>query len=756
MQDPNKKSQPSQDSGLDDWAKQCFGQPESESPLLDLRLPISVKDMTKLEPALYLDRHTRDAELGRQLFMPYRSNWEQLVNQIRGVATQEQRQLASVRARLEAMKRVNSIERNPALQYPQKAIDEATYELEKLPQTARLLQVPALSLEKLLRLSSNDAMSFDYDCEQALRMLSQAMKGQLKVFAHSKRFANRNKLQNDIALWPGLPPVTVGISVPLTLWPVEGQECVVAVLRTETTSYLFHLLKAAFSLCAQASAQWAAMRDSYKAKLHWPVLFSALRAVLDIYHFCAFEMPFGLRDVVVDRSNPAKILRFANASNGWQEVEEKAWVDKPLKRWITESIGLMQVCSYLMGDNHRSEEENLPKQITKEVMLRHPLLLMEGNFQLYFSVGIANLPAHGAISGEGIASVSQITNHVLAEIIRAEPQEFPIEAEDIGNWLTQVMMLDEEVFHLPDGQTAISESERVFLLGQFWQEMGHWRAADLVGHHYAQTITAYREQYLTTNEQAHQTDLQSIESVGEEPIGADLLQSLQPEEQQQILTAVNFAWRITCPILEKLAVLNKDDQLEEIVQEFLQALETYGESLAMCFPENWIISTHESWSLMRLQSPIACDLFNQIHEPDGLQHLIANARWQFMLASLLRLSGDVTRLKLLIETCSFRGRAHIEQNAEPCARLLLQACLACYRYVQDNNLTGVPAIEDIVFVYFDEDYIHNAWSSFIDRSLSELENFLALTNSDDSQEICTLIATTMANLRRIRPHQREN
>lgn len=737
-----------------EWAQTNLMRPESERRLLELNLSLSAREVVEKESTLYLDRHTRDAELGRQLVEPFRERWENLVKQVREMALREQRQISIARARLETMKRVNAIERNAALRYPRQAIDEAEAEVMRVQaaSAARSLLVPALSLDRLLHLSSGaETEAFEYDCEQALRMLSQGVKGYLKVFAFSEKFANRNRLRRDLAIGPNLAQVPVGISFPLTHWPELGRERVEALISQETAAYLHYQLKMAMTLCASAISQWGEMREHYADADLWPTLFCALRAVIDIYHFCAFEIHFGLRDVMIDRSEPSRPLIFNPEANNWRQVDERPWIDKPLKRWIAESIVLMHTSEAVLAESGENGRAKLSAQ--------HPLVFMPGNFQPYFSIGLANLPARGAISADGLASVRELTNALLCEIVRAEPEEFPIAAEDIGSWMAGVMELDTRIFTLSPDQPLIGESERAYLLTLFWRELGHWRSADLISREYAQQIIEFREQWAApqASEEAEGFDKIELQPIEEEEEEVDhLLGAMAADEKQHLLDALNLSWSIVQPSLQKLTALHTQSTIDEIVKEFVAALAAHSTQLAESFPENWIISADESWSLLRMQSPTACDFLNQFHErTDGVE-IFGQMPWSQMLASMLRLAGDLTRLKLLIETCSPTGGFLIEEEAEPSARLLLQAMLSCHRYVHSHGLTEVPPLDEIIFAYFDEDHFQNAWSAFIDRCLSELEQFLVLMNSERSaHSLCQLITTAMIQIQRTRPHRED-
>ncbi|MEW6736006.1 MAG: hypothetical protein AB1489_32225 [Acidobacteriota bacterium] len=754
------KSESSNDQLLA-WALRCFQCPESERRLLQLHLSLTAQQALEMESALYLDRHTRDAELGRQLIEPHWLKWEELVKQVREVVAREQRQISIARARYETMKRVNAIERNEALRYPRQAIEDAAAEVARIQSTVstRPLLVPALSLERLLQLSSDTesiSSTSSYDCEQALRMLSQGTKGYLKVFALSERFPLRTRLHHTIGLGPNQSQVTVGVTVPLEHWPAQDRKKITAVLSIEVSSYLFYQLKAAFSLCAEATAQWGALRQLYQEELGWPLLFKALRSILDLYHFCAFEIPFGLTDVVIDRNDTNKVLGYSSLNNSWQPIDERGWIDKPLKRWIAESIVLMHAGNRLLNDNGE-----LVVNLIEILANQHPLVFMPGNFQPYLSIGLTNLPAQGAISAQGLADVWAISNAVLTEVVRAEQDEFPIQAEDIGQWLAAAMALDSSVFPVSSDQPAIGETERAFLLTHFWHEMGHWRAAELLGLDYIELLTTYREQLSANNSDEvnegdifDNIDLQAIEAEPAVTYEHDLLQPFTSQEQDQLLNSINLAWKIIKPSLIRLMSVSQQGRLDEIVHEFLWALQTQGTALTDYFPENWIISSQVNWSLLRLQAPTACDLLNQFHETQSREQLLASVRWQYMLAALLRLAGDLTRLKLLIETCSPLFRPRVEEAAEPSARLFLQASLACHRYVHTQSLEDVPALDEIIFSYFSEDHFHNAWFAFIDRCINELEQFLNLRSTEvGAREFCDLITQALIEMQRSKPHQ---
>src|SRR5262249_9854849 len=152
-------------------------------------------------------------------------------------------------------------------------------------------------------------------------------------------------------------------------------------------------------------------------------------------------------------------------------------------------------------------------------------------------------------------------------------------------------------------------------------------------------------------------DLQEIEEANE-TLEEDILRSLTDKEREKILYLINLTWQITRATLEHLATLQENEPLDLILQEFLQRLSEQADLVASAFSDDWVNSAHESWSFLRLQSPTACALLNRLREPRWRDQALGTMRWPSMLATLLRVAGDLIRLKLLVGTCIHIGRSH--------------------------------------------------------------------------------------------------
>ncbi len=752
--EPQGKRTDNDDERVSQWALSCFTRSSGEQQLLELHLSSNVASVVEKEPILYHDRHTRDSDFGHHLIEPYRDRLEQLVKLIKDSAVREQRQGAAARARLEAMKRVNAVERNPALRYPNRAIDEAQAEVNRMKaqQVSATFLVSVHSLERLLLIfTGEEGNSSGYECEQALRMLSQGAKGYFKIIAFNNRFTLRNRLRLDSAILPGQPPVQIGLKVALNDWLPHDQGILNLILTPETAAYLYYQFASAVALWQAAKLQWDVMRSQYGQKNFWPLLYNLLRNVIDLYHFCAFEMPFALQGLALDRSDNNRVVRFAS-DNNYQVVDERRWVDKPLKRWIAESLNLIPACDTLLAESGPQFFVQL-----QALAKRNPLAFVSGNFQPYLTFGLANLPARGAVSAQELTRVCDFTNSILAAIVNCEQESFPIAASEVGNWLSGIMNIDSQLFALPPEQPAIEQSERAFLLSNFWNELGNWRVAGLLGQDYCETIADYCSQYAKAEETEAEPEVAAEAAADEyaapvdDPLNIDILGLLTSEDQSKLFSLINLAWQSIRPTLVVLSAIKEGDQLGEIVASFMETFASHIDLIVNQFPAAWAESPKEVWSMLRLAAPTACDLLSQMCDEPTKKLLLANVDVPFWLGSLLRLAGDLTRLKVVIEACSPDRRTQFIEKAEPSARLFLRGGLTCNQCVHAQGIDEVGGLDEVILSYFDEDHFHNAWHAFVDRTVFEMEQFVCHLNSQPTaRQFCNLLSSAMIKLQQLK------
>jgi hypothetical protein len=713
-----------------EWANALFGNPLVFP--LQLQPNIINGELATYEPSLYSDWQTRDTELGYNLLSPRVQPLSQAIDCFRSGIMQRQRLIALKRTQMEALIKINQNEHNPALRHPAALIEElqhevlnATREYDFLRSFSAPIELSADVINSLLSLGGSGQYR---PVEQIYRLLGLAWKGQLKIQAFRQRFAN---VQYDLK-------VNSRHSPHFFLAGARNVAGIEITLDEQVVFYILHCLETIQELTHHLDGLFEPETRQRYLQEQWSPPLVLVRAIVELFHFCQFEMPYRHANIHVDTLDADRLWTYRADSGQWQSHKEEAAGDR-LKRQIAELIRLLIAPPAFL--NCRDPQELSAYCQSRPVRTKSTLL---EQYHPYRSIGLARLEIEPRGQFYKFQSGYELAAQLLEQIINIYPPLLKAFTSKVGGpllTLRAMARLDGSAFvgDYPD----LNDSERYALLSKFWQLLSRQRPLALLGQDYAKAvhngITALGEM------PPERSSLLSVQLSTifrqniwkkEDPI-IDPIMTLVIADQFRLIDLINASWALVAEYF-KLVINNSDESMLRQVLATMTIAADQEELVAQRFNDRWINATQPIWSLIRSSAPVVWDLWISLRKRIPLVNTLGSYDLESALGYIFRIAGDTARLILILEGINPTLAERLSIHAEAASRELLTTF---FPYIHSLGLmTNFNC-------YFDLECRHDSWLAFVTSYRTYLLQISQkLEKAGENEEYIAVIRNTIDRL----------
>lgn len=700
------------------WAERVFAEPRLVGQSFDVRMFDATRINAEQEAQLYNDFQGRDSELGMGLLNWRKAELSEVISVVRSAVAKRYLTISMTRTRIDAIEKINQSEPNPKLRYSPKAIEElqadserATRELSYL--RSRISQMHAL--ENLLRVIQKDnAQSSSRITEQLLRLLGQSWRGFLRVRAWDGQFRNLKT-----TLLPNLPNYNFNRSIQGYLIKL-GEEGNKVVIPRDTAHFLTHMLEAINRL-AEACIPILRNPEDLHNNSNWYPLSTMLRAIVEFFHFCNFEMPIFYLDVAIDLDDPARL--YTKEENSWRTMGEGISISSTYKRISAEAALLLAESTSLL---ECTDGERLDRFLKYETFDAPKIEEIDGReVQPFISCGLCDFDMDPAEQKVKFRTSFPLMDSLIDQLIKGQNNNLEgikyLRNSPLGSALDTVLgmaLLDPKAFGLPPG--SINGMDRFRFLAQFWRIVARRRAIGMLGEDYVQNVGAGL-QTLGQPGPEHPTFLsmklpavvlgreQVLNNIaGTTTIERDALPGLLMDDQVRIIDLINISWAIADDFLVELREIDNENQLRDAIGTFPRIVGSYRSELAKRFNQKWLTSMNWVWAMVRGISPMLWDFWSKVGADRAWDEMIARAPVNAAIGLLLRLFCDSVRLVLLLEISGSAVASGLRVNAESASQNIM---LGIERFLISPNAPAV--VRDSIDYYFDPEIGFDSWLAFM-------------------------------------------
>lgn len=707
------------------WAQRVFAEPVLTATKLNLIIPTGNKIDNDSETALYVNLQSRDSELGVQLIDARKLALREAVQSFRQAITKRERDLSVGRTRIEALEKINASEPNPQLRYGTHVFDEILVQIDTDNRELNYLRRWVTSFDALEAiLQTFDDNNRVRVSEQLTRMVSQSFRADMRQRAFAQNFPNAVK-----ARLPKLEPYAQNNSFNGLLLPLTAGTIPIAI-DLRTAAYLRHFLEAISQLAAQATEQLRTGKPT--AENEWFPLLSLLRAIVEFFFICNFEMPFIYTHVAVDAEDTAQIWSFDQASASWQPTTDDVNTNRYLKRISSEVARLFADNSELVNARTRDELNRFLKlavPATNKPQEMPPLYP-------YTSCGLAEFDLNAANQKIKLQNAFTSIGTIIENIIADQPSCQRIASSPLGGPLQTLLGMaefDARAFGLTEAQT-LKDKDRFQMLANFWSRMGRWRAIAMLGEDYAKKVTKGMES-LGQPGPEHPTFLSIVLKPTITSIAmakgvemTDPFSSLVIADQIRLIEMINGTWVVANDFLNRFKDVHSQGKLKRILENVPQFTQESCAELQKRFNTKWIGATNWIWSLLRNTTPNLWEFWSRLGN-DNLWEIYIKQQPLAGLSGIIKLWCETARLILLIETSGSGITEKLSTNAEMVSQTILDSVQS---YLQGNTMPAV--LSDTINYYYDPEVRLDSWRAFttsFHTHLRQMESDLRAMNAGE-------------------------
>ncbi|MBI4854101.1 MAG: hypothetical protein HY819_20080 [Acidobacteria bacterium] len=695
-----------------EWANRVFAEPVQTASLLNLSALELPQIDIPTEASLYTQLQNRDSEIGVMLLELRKNDLREALQTIREALIKRERDCSVGRNRLEALEKINASEPNPQLRYPQQTFDDIKAQIATDKKEMAYLQqwnASLSALEHTLKVFDENSNRASRVNEQLVRLIGQGFRGQarLRAFAGHFRDASKKRL-------PSLKNYSHGKDFSGYLLSV-GENISPIAIDARTGAYLRHLLET-ISLLAELSTEFLRNCTSIPVG-HWKPLLSLVRAIVEFFYICNFELPHFYINLAVDAQDPNKIWHFDSADNQWKDGKDDPTSNKYLKRLGVETALLLADNSALLKCRS-ADELNRFLKIAAPSNSNAPETI---NLCPYRSCGLAEYDDNN--QKLKVTTAFNTIGVLLEQLIKDNPSCLRIASSPLGNTLNTLVgmaELDPQAFGLDSNLAVLKESERFRLLSDFWKIIGRWRAIAMLGDDYAKRVTKGMEAIGQPGPE-HPTFLSVVlkptmvkMAVDEGDELIDPFSALMLADQVRLLEMLNISWTIAEDFLDRLKDVHSLGKLKRIVEGLPQLGATAQGSLQKRFNPKWMQASSWIWSVLRSCAPSLWDFWSKINS-EQLWDEYANAPTMQAFTKLLRLFCEIGRLVLLIEASGSGIAERLQFTVDKASQGILSGVQA---YLEGSSMP-VPLAE-VVNYYYDPEIKFDTSIAFV----SSFHNYL--------------------------------
>ncbi|MEW6731941.1 MAG: hypothetical protein AB1489_11500 [Acidobacteriota bacterium] len=699
------------------WAGLAFNEPGLSGARIE-----PIKESARITPeqeiAFYTDWQTRDSELGLALIDAQKFDLLKTTSTLRNGLQRRLRAASVARTRYQALEMINAGEPNPALRYSEKIFQDIQAEVTRLAAEVTYLQAFSTridSLHQLVTLLLNTPSgSASPELEQCLRLLGQSWRGLMRIKAFSERVPKSNQrlpaltvFQPDYMNFSGYIISVAGIKESL-------------IITAETAAYLLSQLETIARLAEAVENQSA---DRTKTLDSWFPSLTLVRAIVEFFYFCNFELPFAYAELVLDGTVSDKVWTY---NDQWIGAKEDVTSVRHLKRMSMEVAILLTKHEQLLKCCIDAElTELLSREIQPLSQHTTPTRML---YQPYWSVGLANFEFAESEQRVRFHTAPEIIGGLVENLLTDQPQLARLANSQLGGALDTLLglaLLDERAFIA--SKLELETRTRYELMARFWRSIGRRRAIVMLGNGYVQAISEALEvlgqpgpehpTFLTI----HFGDLPSNATNRSLSSSLDPFSSLVLADQLRLIELLNLTWNLGEKFFAQLAHTDVVDELSQVITALPAMAAQFENELRVRLNESWLVSLDRVWTLLRSSAPVLWDFWSKIKGEENWQLPILSAPTADAIGLMLRLFGDSLRLLMLVEMSSAMMITRLRYNSEPISQLFYRTMLP----FQANDPDHTSILTQVVDYYFDAEIRFDTALAFASAFRQHLEHILA-------------------------------
>ncbi len=716
-----------------EWADRVFAEPKLVGQSFDVRLFDLTKITAEQEAQLYNNFQGRDSELGMSLVNWRRTELAEVITLVRTAVAKRYMAISMARTRIDTIEKINQAEPNPKMRYPASTIeqlhqeaDQASRELTYL--RTRICQLHAL--ENLLRTIYSEAgQNNTRTSEQLLRTLGQSWRGLLRIRAWAEQFRNSALHKTNHLQLYSFNQTTQGYLIKLSAISPP------IVIGKDTARYLIHLLEVIDYLAAEV-VPILVQPNKLREFTQWYPIATLLRAIVEFFHFCNFEMPLFYLNIAVDIDDPAQI--YQKEAGQWKPVNGELGISSTYKRMAEEAALLLAEASPLLECTDLNRLDKFLKYASANVS---NIEQVEGReIQPFISSGLSEFDLDPAGQKVKFRTAFSLMSSLIYQLIGNKADLQQIRNSSAGGPFETILgmaLLDPKAFNLP--ANTVSPLDRFHYLANFWRAVGRRRAIAMFGEDYVQKVSQ-GIQALGQPGPEHPTFLtikvpsfsigreQMLSAMAESTVAErDALPGLVMADQMRIIDLINITWALADDFMLSLREMKPNEDVSLAVSGFPRLVDSYRGELAKRFNEKWINSMNWVWSMIRGLSPMLWDFWSKVGANIAWDEMISRAPTMAALGLLLRMFCDTARLILFLEMSGSAVATGLRINSESASQAII---LGLERFLVGPNVSSILA--ESMDYYFDPEIQFDSWlafvssyKSFLKRSIKDLQQMNA-------------------------------
>lgn len=736
------------------WAERVFGEPKLLGQSFDVRLFDATKITHEQEAQLYNNFQGRDSELGMGLVNWRKGELSEVVTLVRTAVAKRYMAISMTKTRIDAIEKINQAEPNPKLRYPVSSIEQLQLEGQQAAKELTYLRsriVQLYALENLLRVINSEAGQINSrNTEQLLRSLGQSWRGLLRVKAWAEQFRNLSiDKTNHLQLY-SFNQNTQGYLLKLsTLSPP-------IVIGKETARYMVHILEVIDNL-ATTAIPILVQPNKLRETTQWYPIATLLRAIVEFFHFCNFEIPIFYLNVAVDIDDPAQV--YQKEAGQWRTVQDnEVNISSTFKRMAQDAALLLAEANPLLECTDLNRLDRFLKYVASNV---NNIEQVEGrDIQPFTSSGLSDFDLDPASQKVKFRTAFPLMSSLIYQLV-GNKQEFQfIRNSDLGGPFETIIgmaLLDPKAFNLP--ANTVNALDRFHYLANFWRAVGRRRAIAMFGEEYVQKVSQGLQAlgqpgpenptFLTIKVPSFAIGREQMLSAMAEStaVERDALPGLVMADQMRIIDLINITWALADDFLLSIKEMKSNDELPLAINGFPRMVDSYRGEIVKRFNEKWLNSMNWVWSMIRGLSPMLWDFWSKVGADRAWDDMISRAPTMAALGLLLRMFCDTARLILLLEMSGSAVATGLRINSESASQAIM---LGLERFLFNSNTSSILA--ESVDYYFDPEIQFDSWLAFI----SSYKIFLECSVKDLQQmnaavEHCQLLQNIHDDLEELYP-----
>ncbi len=689
-----------------EWAKRVFAEPVQLAG--DDLLSIFAGEISDpaVEAAMYTNLQSRDSEISVYLIGRNRAELRDSISVVRQALIKRERDLGASRTRIEMMDRVNASEPNPKLHYPPQVYEEIMAHMAVDWREYSYLQNRRHMLDALEQLLGTFelATSGKRTDEQMLRLFAQAYRGHMRIKGFEARFGELRERNINLTPFTGDRGFE-GYILPLGERPPVALDRVVC-------SYLYHLLET-IEMLSDSSASYLASHKSVGEE-DWFPLFTTLRAIVEFFYICNFELPYFHTELVMTRDGEERVLTFDRERKEWQPVEEPQGSSRQIKRICAEAATLLADSAGLLKCRSVDDVNRLLKrELATSTENPHT---NDSTFRPYLGFGLADFDFNPASQRLKMQAAFPLVTSIV-DYLAGDPKRFPLLASGLAGSPVQTLIglaeFDWKAYGLESEPSALAGLEKYRLLSRFWRTVSRRRAISMLGEAYSRKVALAMEalgepgpEHPTFMSVMLKPTMTSIALTRGEEL-SDPFSGLMIADQVRLAEMLGITWTVAAQFLERLKDVHSQGKLKRVVEGLPQMIQAQQEELKRRFNPKWLQSQHWVWSLLRAVAPTVWDFWIKVGEGAMWQEPLLVMPPLQALNLLVKLFCETARLLLLIEVSGAAIGERLETDAEGAAQSILSSIQG---YLEGSAMP--QALAEAVNYYYDPEERFDSWLSF--------------------------------------------